>query len=103
MKLSERLEAKAEMTLVPHAAHLAGDVIHYVYDSNTRALLREAAAALRAVEGAATVYWVPNARVSSDGSYEDGPGSIVTAEDASPYEQSIGQRCAIVPVGQEGR
>ena len=44
--LQDRLTQASELCITPHAPRLAGDVKHYVYDANHRALLREAAAAL---------------------------------------------------------
>ena len=56
MKLSERLDRLAGLTVESPAPHLTGDMKFYVYDTETREAMTEAAELARRVEGAAGVY-----------------------------------------------
>lgn len=68
-------------------------------DRKAVALLREAATALQS-GGEVVAYWVPNARVMSDGSYEDGPGDLVLAQDATDKERQYGAPLCVASPAQ---
>lgn len=62
----------------------------------------EAATALQSSGGEVVAYWVPIARVCSDGSWEDGTGDLILATEATAHERKIGTPLYASPAQPSG-